>query len=436
MNVEDLHAVNKAHAMVLVVTPQRGDVVPAFNVSENITPLHDGGWPDELDEEFSENFLRAVTVLGYLYTFFIPLLIVLGLVGNGLSFITFFFTRLKVRASSFYLGTLALSDFGYLFLMAFVWLDKQGVKNSALHQYHGHSCHSHSALHLNRYHELYDRSCSVPVQHSAQTSANQQRTNELGRPRQPQHFERLLVVGQQQGHSHHGVRQWMHAAPAPVPRAAPDQSQSDQRVADAIPRLHRVHHAQPAQLRREDSRIRALRQQPAGAGLHIAAATLLHAPLLHQLRRQLHPVQPGEPHFPARDEAVRGHQVERHQVAVPPHGGLRLQHRCWGCGHGLAQAPPEQGGAPCGGPAPGAQENVMPSPGTRRLSPRGLRLRGPSRAMREGSHLRGTLLLLLQSKSSSDVSFNSGSRDWRIDDKVIPWSFFMDTLLSVLTYSS
>nr|XP_037273289.1 pyrokinin-1 receptor-like [Rhipicephalus microplus] len=128
MNVQDQCAVNKAHAMVLVVRPQRGDVVPAFNVSENITPLHDGGWPDELDEEFSENFVRAVTVLGYLYTFFIPMLIVLGLVGNGLSFVTFLFTRLKVRASSFYLGTLALSDFGYLFLMAFVWLDKQGVK--------------------------------------------------------------------------------------------------------------------------------------------------------------------------------------------------------------------------------------------------------------------------------------------------------------------
>ncbi|KAL1422227.1 hypothetical protein MTO96_022359 [Rhipicephalus appendiculatus] len=129
MRDEHLRAADKSRAMVLVVTPPGPVVVPAFNVSGgDITPHHDEGWPDELEEEFSENFQRAVTVLGYLYTFFIPLLIVLGLIGNGLSFVTFLFTRLKVRASSFYLGTLALSDFGYLFLMAFVWLDKQGVK--------------------------------------------------------------------------------------------------------------------------------------------------------------------------------------------------------------------------------------------------------------------------------------------------------------------
>ncbi|XP_064487636.1 uncharacterized protein LOC135399828 [Ornithodoros turicata] len=70
----------------------------------------------------------ALAILRHLHTFFIPLLIVLGLIGNGLSFVTFLFTRLRVRASSFYLGTLALSDFGYLFIMAFVWLDKQGIR--------------------------------------------------------------------------------------------------------------------------------------------------------------------------------------------------------------------------------------------------------------------------------------------------------------------
>ncbi|KAH6924681.1 hypothetical protein HPB50_021822 [Hyalomma asiaticum] len=115
--------------MVLLATPSGHDVL-GLNVSGggDVTLHHDDGWPEEFEEEFSENFQRAVAVLGYLYTFFIPLLIVLGLIGNGLSFVTFLFTRLKVRASSFYLGTLALSDFGYLFLMAFVWLDKQGVK--------------------------------------------------------------------------------------------------------------------------------------------------------------------------------------------------------------------------------------------------------------------------------------------------------------------
>ncbi|XP_077530891.1 uncharacterized protein LOC144142935 [Haemaphysalis longicornis] len=102
-----------------------------LNSSGTELPVQNGEvWPEDvaLEEDFSEAFQRAVTVLGHLYTLFIPLLIILGLVGNGLSFVTFLFTRLKVRASSFYLGTLALSDFGYLFIMAFLWLDKQGVK--------------------------------------------------------------------------------------------------------------------------------------------------------------------------------------------------------------------------------------------------------------------------------------------------------------------
>ncbi|XP_077529286.1 uncharacterized protein LOC144141618 [Haemaphysalis longicornis] len=102
-----------------------------FNRSRNDVIWHrEQGWPGEedFDAEISQDIQRAMSVLGHLYTFFIPLLIILGLVGNGLSFVTFLFTRLRVRASSFYLGTLALSDFGYLFLMAFVWLDKLGVK--------------------------------------------------------------------------------------------------------------------------------------------------------------------------------------------------------------------------------------------------------------------------------------------------------------------
>ncbi|KAH9380108.1 hypothetical protein HPB48_019132 [Haemaphysalis longicornis] len=107
-----------------------------LSVVVNLTGAEDTGWPQKSpwteeppsEEEFSESFERALFVLRQLYTFFIPLLIVLGLVGNGLSFVTFLFTRLRVRASSFYLGMLALSDFGYLFIMGFVWLDKQGVK--------------------------------------------------------------------------------------------------------------------------------------------------------------------------------------------------------------------------------------------------------------------------------------------------------------------
>ncbi|CAN8000418.1 unnamed protein product [Ixodes hexagonus] len=100
---------------------------PIFRAGPNQEP------PWSVDQGPSDNFQMALNVLRYLHAFFIPFLIVMGLIGNGLSFVTFLFTRLKIRASSFYLGTLALSDFGYLFVLTFVWLDKQGIKKYGIH---------------------------------------------------------------------------------------------------------------------------------------------------------------------------------------------------------------------------------------------------------------------------------------------------------------
>lgn len=52
--------------------------------------------------------------LKILHTYYIPLIVVFGFVGNFLSCIVFLSTHLKMRSSSYYLAALAVADFGFL----------------------------------------------------------------------------------------------------------------------------------------------------------------------------------------------------------------------------------------------------------------------------------------------------------------------------------
>ncbi|KAK7073611.1 7 transmembrane receptor (rhodopsin), partial [Halocaridina rubra] len=58
--------------------------------------------------------------------YYIPLLIVVGFVGNLLSCVVFLNTRLRMRSSSYYLAALAIADVTYLFILFLVWLDLLG----------------------------------------------------------------------------------------------------------------------------------------------------------------------------------------------------------------------------------------------------------------------------------------------------------------------
>ncbi|CAN7940517.1 unnamed protein product [Ixodes hexagonus] len=69
----------------------------------------------------------ALQVLDLLNTIYMPVVIYLGLVGNVLSLVTFLFTHLKSRTSSLYMGSLAISDAGFLFVLSFAWLHERGV---------------------------------------------------------------------------------------------------------------------------------------------------------------------------------------------------------------------------------------------------------------------------------------------------------------------
>lgn len=72
-------------------------------------------------------------VVEFLHQYYVPVMIVMGLVGNLLSCVVFLNTHLRLRSSSYYLAALATADFGYLAVLVLVWLNSMhGVQVSAV----------------------------------------------------------------------------------------------------------------------------------------------------------------------------------------------------------------------------------------------------------------------------------------------------------------
>ncbi|KAK3849410.1 hypothetical protein Pcinc_043836 [Petrolisthes cinctipes] len=65
-------------------------------------------------------------IVRQLNLYYVPLLIVVGFVGNLLSCVVFLNTRLRMRSSSYYLAALAIADVTYLSILFLVWLDLLG----------------------------------------------------------------------------------------------------------------------------------------------------------------------------------------------------------------------------------------------------------------------------------------------------------------------
>lgn len=66
------------------------------------------------------------SIVRQLNLYYVPLLIIVGFVGNLLSCVVFLNTRLRMRSSSYYLAALAIADVTYLFILFLVWLDLLG----------------------------------------------------------------------------------------------------------------------------------------------------------------------------------------------------------------------------------------------------------------------------------------------------------------------
>ncbi|XP_026674747.1 thyrotropin-releasing hormone receptor-like isoform X2 [Ceratina calcarata] len=77
----------------------------------------------EFEEKPTEACHSLYFLLDFFHQYYIPSIILLGLVGNLLSCIVFLNTHLRVRSSSYYLAALATADFGFLVSLLFVWLN-------------------------------------------------------------------------------------------------------------------------------------------------------------------------------------------------------------------------------------------------------------------------------------------------------------------------
>lgn len=77
----------------------------------------------DYDEEPMEVCNSLYFVLDFSHQYYIPFIILLGLVGNLLSCVVFLNTHLKMRSSSYYLAALATADFTFLVTLLLVWLN-------------------------------------------------------------------------------------------------------------------------------------------------------------------------------------------------------------------------------------------------------------------------------------------------------------------------
>lgn len=62
-------------------------------------------------------------LLEWVQRYYTPALVGFGTLGNCLSVVVFFSTKLRKLSSSYYLSALAISDTGYLFCTFFSWLN-------------------------------------------------------------------------------------------------------------------------------------------------------------------------------------------------------------------------------------------------------------------------------------------------------------------------
>lgn len=71
--------------------------------------------------------LKLSLILQFLQLYYMPILVIMGCVGNALSVIVFFGTKLRKLSSSYYLAALAISDCGFLVAQFITWLNMVNV---------------------------------------------------------------------------------------------------------------------------------------------------------------------------------------------------------------------------------------------------------------------------------------------------------------------
>jgi 7 transmembrane receptor (rhodopsin family) len=102
---------------------QQENVFFPWNITINDTSLLFE--PPHMRNLTSQNLMEQIGhLLNFYYT---PFLVTVGSVGNILSVLVFFKTKLRKLSSSYYLAALGISDTCFLFVMFITWLDFFGI---------------------------------------------------------------------------------------------------------------------------------------------------------------------------------------------------------------------------------------------------------------------------------------------------------------------
>lgn len=83
---------------------------------------------DPYDLLTNQNLIRLRQVIAVLYRYLLPFIIIMGLVGNLLSFLVFCCTYLRRMSSSVYLAAISVADFVFLLALLFNWINSLGIR--------------------------------------------------------------------------------------------------------------------------------------------------------------------------------------------------------------------------------------------------------------------------------------------------------------------
>ncbi|XP_020282382.1 thyrotropin-releasing hormone receptor-like [Pseudomyrmex gracilis] len=135
LTLQDLSSrATRCHQISIMTGDDNGDLlrfrrsVSPTTVWSNVTNYDYQNHSREMLFDMNEDETSAICTslyffLDFCHVYYIPAIILLGLVGNLLSCVVFLKTHLKLRSSSYYLAALACADFGFLMSLLLVWLN-------------------------------------------------------------------------------------------------------------------------------------------------------------------------------------------------------------------------------------------------------------------------------------------------------------------------
>ena len=116
----------------IVVGPHVEEIVPVLSKTIMLSNgtgsdyYYYGDYYFYTDQDNNETYPTLTQITKILELYYVPFIIAIGIIANGLSFVVFVFTHLNRLSLSVYLAALAVADIGFLCSLGLGWLDTVG----------------------------------------------------------------------------------------------------------------------------------------------------------------------------------------------------------------------------------------------------------------------------------------------------------------------